>query len=82
MTDVKFLRRFNLIVFSLLFVMGVIVFFFFFERLEGYLEFADVISKILIILVVAGAAGSPIKKLIENKKNGENKENPTQGQVD
>jgi len=82
MTDIKFLRRFNLLVFTILFLMGITVFFAFYDRLEGYLKFAGMVTTVLIPLVVFGAAGSPIKKLIENKKNGENKENPTQGQVD
>ena len=68
MTDVKFLRRFNLIIFSILFTMGVVVFFAFYDKLDGYLEFADTVVKILFPLVVVGAAGSPAKRLIENQK--------------
>ena len=68
MTDVKFLRRFNLIIFSILFTMGVVVFFAFYDKLDGYLGFADLVARVLIPLAVAGAAGSPVKHLIENQR--------------
>ena len=67
MTDIKFLRRFNLLIFTILFLMGILVFFIYYDRLEGYLKFAGMVTTVLIPLVVAGAAGSPVKKLIEGK---------------
>jgi len=75
MTDIKFLRRFNLVVFSILFIMGILVFFGFYTRLDAYLKFADVTAKVLIPLVVAGAAGSPVKHLIENQRVKNEKSN-------
>ena len=68
MTDIKFLRRFNLVIFSILYLMGIVVFFAFYKELDGYLKFADMVVKVLIPLVVAGAAGSPVKHFIENRK--------------
>ena len=68
MTDIKFLRRFNLVIFSILFIMGIVVFFVLYDRLDGYLKFAGMVVTVLIPLVVAGAAGSPVKHLIENQK--------------
>ena len=79
MTDVKFLRRFNLTIFTILFLMGILVFFGFYDRLEGYLKFAGMVTTVLIPLVVFGAAGSPVKKLIEGKN--EKSQSGTQGQV-
>ena len=68
MTDVKFLRRFNLVVFSILFVIGITTFYFLMDRWAMYVELAGVVATVLIPLVIAGAAGSPVKKLIENQK--------------
>ena len=79
MTDIKFLRRFNLVVFSILFVMGILVFCFGFEKLEAYMDFCGMVVKVLIPLVFIGFLGTPIEKVIENwraiieGKNGENK---------
>ena len=68
MTDVKFLRRFNLVVFSILFLMGIGVFFWWNEKLDDYIRFAGVVTTVLIPLVIAGAAGSPVKHFIENQR--------------
>ncbi len=68
MTDVKFLRRFNLVVFSILLVIGISTFYFLTDRWAMYVELASVVSTVLIPLVIAGAAGSPVKHLIENQK--------------
>jgi len=68
MTDIKFLRRFNLVIFSILFVIGITTFYFLTDRWAMYVELARVVSTVLIPLVVAGAAGSPVKHLIENQR--------------
>ena len=68
MTDIKFLRRFNLIVFSILFVMGLEVFFFQHIWLDDYIKFVNTMATVLVPLVVIGAAGTPVKKLLENQK--------------
>lgn len=63
---IKFLRVFNFIVFAVLMVMGIHVFYFMpIEKWPIYVEFTDVVSKVLIPLVLAGALGSPVKKTIE-----------------
>ena len=68
MTDLKFLRKFNFAVFSILLVMGITTFYFLKDRWDMYVEFAGVVSTVLIPFVVAGAAGSPVKHLIENQR--------------
>jgi len=80
MTDVKFLRRFNLMIFTILFLMGIAVFFAFYDRLDGYLKFAGMVTTVLIPLVVFGAAGSPVKKWIEGKngKSPSDTQGPTE----
>lgn len=67
MTDIKFLRRFNLVVFSILLVIGITTFYFLTDRWAMYVELAGVVSTVLVPLVVFAAAGSPVKKLIENQ---------------
>ena len=54
--------------FSVLFIMGLGVFFGLHEWLDDYIKFVNVTSMVLIPLVVAGAAGSPVKRLIENQR--------------
>lgn len=69
MTDIKFLRRFNLIVFTILLIMGIGVFFGLHSWLRDYLDFVNTVAIVLVPLVVSGAAGSTVKKLVE-KTNG------------
>ena len=66
MKDIKILRLFNLLVFSILFGMGILVFSLWYDKLDGYFEFAKVVVKVLVPLVFMGFLGSPIEKVIEN----------------
>jgi uncharacterized membrane protein len=72
MKDIQFLRIFNFVIFSILFLMGIIVFFAFYDHLDGYMKFATMVTTVLIPLVVFAGAGSTVKKLVE-KKNGQPK---------
>lgn len=75
-SGIKFLRVFNFVVFAILMLMGIHVFYFMpVERWPIYVEFTDVVGKVLIPLVFAGALGSPVKKAVEawrvkNEKGG------------
>jgi len=66
MKDIKLLRRFNLVVFSILFIMGILVFSLWFEKLEAYMDFCGMVVKVLIPLVFIGFLGTPIERVLEN----------------
>lgn len=68
LASIKFLRLFNFVVFLILFVMGIVVFFAFYDRLNGYLNFADMVARVFVPMIIAGAVGSPVKKWIESLK--------------
>jgi len=68
MTDIKILRWFNLSSFTVLSLMGIVVFFFFHDWLADYIKFATTVQTVLVPLVIAGAVGSTVKKAVENIK--------------
>ena len=69
MTDIKILRWFNLTGFTVLCLMGIVVFFFFHDWLADYIKFATTVQTVLVPLVIAGAVGSTVKKAVENIKD-------------
>ena len=75
MRSIQGLRIFNLIAFGGLLLAGFVVLFFKpAEMMDRYLAFANFSVKLLLPSFVAGAGGSPLKKVLDqraNKKDGE-----------